>query len=91
MLRREKASVQADLPQKTEKILRCPLSAWQQQLYHRIAAPEQVPRSLLWAFRREPSHPAKFQGWHGPVLLAGNVHNKNKELMGGGWAEWESQ
>ena len=40
VLRRSKREVEAELPEKTEHVLRCDLSAWQRAWYRQIA--EQV-------------------------------------------------
>ena len=37
MLRRTKREVEAELPGKTEHVIRCDLSAWQQLWYRQIA------------------------------------------------------
>lgn len=42
MLRRTKAEVASELPGKTERVVRCPLSAWQSGLYRRIATQRDV-------------------------------------------------
>ena len=49
MLRRTKQEVEAELPGKTEHVLRCAMSAWQTALYQQITG--QVP-SLSGSFRR---------------------------------------
>lgn len=57
MLRRTKREVETELPNKTEHILRCDLSAWQQLWYRQIA--EEVrspPNSPLPAHNMKCSH-----------------------------------
>lgn len=46
MLRRTKREVETELPGKTEHILRCDLSAWQQVWYRQIAEEVRWPTSL---------------------------------------------
>lgn len=46
MLRRTKAEVASELPGKTERVVHCPLSAWQATLYRRIATQRDVRDEL---------------------------------------------
>jgi SNF2 family DNA or RNA helicase len=45
MLRRTKREVEAELPGKTEHIIRCDMSAWQQLWYRQIAEEVSMPWS----------------------------------------------